>query len=124
PENVVSNPAREFLKNLPAAWDDIRFIDGEPGKFAVVARRKGGDWWIAGINADVPREIALKLDFLKEGTYRTTLYHDGKPASPDAGAKDLPFVADPVEINAGKPLTVQMPAGGGFGMVLKDSAKK
>ncbi len=124
PENVVSNPAREFLKNLPAAWDDIRFIDGEPGKFAVVARRKGSDWWIAGINADAPREIELKLDFLKEGIYQTTLYHDGKPATPGVGAKDLPFVADPVEVNAGRPLTVQMPAGGGFGMVLKDSAKK
>jgi hypothetical protein len=27
-------------------------------------------------------------------------------------------------VNAGKPLTVQMPAGGGFGIMLKDSAKK
>ena len=124
PENVQDNPARVFLKNLPTAWDDICFLDGQPGQFAVVARRKGQDWWIAGINADTPRQVELKLDFLKRGEYQATLYHDGKPAAPETPAKDIPLVADQITVNAKAPLIVSMPAGGGFGILLKGSARR
>lgn len=47
------------MKNVPALWDEIRFIDGYPGKYLVMARRSGGKWYVAGINAE---EKALKLD--------------------------------------------------------------
>ena len=46
----------------PRVWDDVKFIDGFPGQYAVIARRAGKRWWIAGINADrEPRKV--KLDF-------------------------------------------------------------
>lgn len=76
PKSLEGNPAREFLKNLPAAWDEVRFIDGRPDAYAVVARRKGADWWIAGINGDVPNQAKIPLDFLKSGKYETKLYRD------------------------------------------------
>jgi len=118
PENVKDNPARIFLKNLPTAWDDICFLDGQPGQYAVVARRKGQDWWIAGINADTPRQVELKLDFLKPGEYQAVLYHDGKPATPGTPAKDIPLVADQITVKSQAPLIVSMPAGGGFGILI------
>ena len=55
---------REFLKHVPAVWDDVRFIDGFPGQFAVIARRAGKTWYVAGINADT-QPLKVKLD-LKE----------------------------------------------------------
>lgn len=52
----------EFLQNVPTAWDDTKFIDGYPGQFAVIARKSGSKWYIAGINAaDEPKEIKLDL---------------------------------------------------------------
>ena len=76
PESMKDNPAKGFLKNIPSAWDDIRFIDGRPGEFAVLARRKGRDWWVVGINAGTAREVSIPLDFLNLGSYTVKLYHD------------------------------------------------
>ncbi len=84
PESMKNNPARGFLKGIPSAWDDIHFVDGYPGEFVVLARRKGEDWWLVGINAGTAREVSIPLDFLKPGTYHTKLYHDG-PASRKVG---------------------------------------
>jgi alpha-glucosidase len=43
---------RDFLKHVPAVWDDIRFVDGFPGQYVVIARRAGKTWYVSGINAD------------------------------------------------------------------------
>lgn len=48
----------DFLRQLPATWDETTFIEGYPGKYVVMARRHGQDWYIAGLNA---QSEALKL---------------------------------------------------------------
>jgi alpha-glucosidase len=53
---------REFLKRVPAIWDDVKFIDGFPGQYVVIARRAGRIWYVAGINAETqPHKIKLDL---------------------------------------------------------------
>jgi alpha-glucosidase len=67
PEGMATVPAyvKGFLRELPRHWDEVRFLDGEPGKFAVIARRAGTQWFIAGFNADgQPREVQLDLGWL------------------------------------------------------------
>ena len=61
PNNLEDAPAYclDFLRGVPTTWDDIKFIDGYPGKNAVIARKKDGKWYIAAINAD---ESAYSLD--------------------------------------------------------------
>ncbi len=61
PNNLEDAPAYclDFLRDVPTTWDDIRYIDGYPGKYAVIARRKGGKWYVSAINAD---EASYKLD--------------------------------------------------------------
>lgn len=69
-----------FLKNVPNAWDDTKLLDGYPGSFTIIARRKGDDWYIGGINNGGRREKVqnLKFDFLPEGkSYKLTLIADG-----------------------------------------------
>lgn len=64
PESFLAQPEgiRNFLTQLPNTWDDTKLIGGYPGDYAVIARRKGDDWWIAGINGnDTDREISLDL---------------------------------------------------------------
>jgi alpha-glucosidase len=64
PDGMAKAPeyVQGFLRDVPASWDDVKFIDGFPGRYAVIARRAGKRWWIAGINADrEPRKV--KLDF-------------------------------------------------------------
>jgi len=52
PEGMAKQPGYVvgFLRGLPSRWDDIKFIDGYPGKYAVIARKAEGRWYVAGIN--------------------------------------------------------------------------
>ncbi|MBQ0073914.1 MAG: glycoside hydrolase family 97 catalytic domain-containing protein [Prevotella sp.] len=42
----------DFLKNVPTTWDETKFIEGYPGKLAILARRHGEKWYIAGLNGE------------------------------------------------------------------------
>lgn len=42
---------RDVLRRLPAAWDESVLLTGDPDHHAVVARRQGDRWWLAGIHA-------------------------------------------------------------------------
>ncbi|RPI02579.1 MAG: glycoside hydrolase family 97 protein, partial [Ignavibacteriae bacterium] len=56
---------REYMSSLPETWDDVKFIDGYPGKFVVIARQKGKRWYIAGINGEnSERNITLNAPFV------------------------------------------------------------
>ncbi len=79
PEEFRSCPAKDLLQNLHAAWDDIRFIDGYPGEYCCLARRKGDDWFVAAINAGTGRQIEIPFHFLTARDYKARLYcDDGK----------------------------------------------
>jgi hypothetical protein len=55
----------EYLKNIPTNWDDSRFIDGYPGKYIVMARKKDNVWHIVGINGEnKAKEIDIDLSFV------------------------------------------------------------
>jgi hypothetical protein len=56
---------KDYMSALPGSWDDVKFIDGYPGKYVVMARRKGESWYIAGINAEnTERTITLNVPFI------------------------------------------------------------
>ena len=79
PEGMATVPAyvKGFLRELPRHWDEVRFIDGEPGKFVVLARRAGTQWFLAGLNADdTPRDVTLDLAWL--GRREGQLITDGQ----------------------------------------------
>ncbi|MCA0364448.1 MAG: glycoside hydrolase family 97 protein [Bacteroidetes bacterium] len=72
--------AKTFLKDVPASWDSTLLIDGYPGQGVTMARKKGEQWYLGGINASERKEKTktIKLDFLKEGTkYKATIITDG-----------------------------------------------
>jgi hypothetical protein len=72
---------REFLSNLPVAWDDTRLLEGYPGRFAVIARRSGDEWFLGAINGHCQTlEIKLKADFLADGKYHALWIGDGSDA--------------------------------------------
>jgi hypothetical protein len=71
PNNLTDAPAWaiDFMKEVPTTWDEVRLLDGYPGKYVVFARRKGTKWYIAGINAQKEaQKLKLKLPMIAEGT--------------------------------------------------------
>lgn len=62
PGNLTDAPAEaiEFMKAVPTTWDETRYIDGYPGKYAIIARRNGDTWYVAGVNAmETPVTVSL-----------------------------------------------------------------
>jgi alpha-glucosidase len=67
PEGMAKAPpyVKEFLRTLPRSWDDVRFVAGDPGRYAVVARKAGNAWYVAGFNGtDEAATLDLDLSFL------------------------------------------------------------
>ena len=71
----------DFLRQLPSTWDETRFIDGYPGKYVVLARRHGDNWYIAGLNAQKePLKLTLSLPMFAGQTVSTLV--DDKNGAP------------------------------------------
>lgn len=67
----------DFLKTLPNRWEDVKFLDGYPGKFVVLARKSGNHWYITGINAEEkPLSLTLDLSFLGKQLPTASLIQD------------------------------------------------
>ena len=106
PNNLTDAPevALDFMKQIPTTWDETVFINGYPGKYAVLARRHGNRWYIAGINAQKePLKLSLNLPMLNNGDVVVT-YTDGKQGEPQR--KELS-----VKTATSVPVTIQ-PNGG------------
>jgi alpha-glucosidase len=67
----------EFIRRVPTAWDETRFLSGEPGRDIVLARRSGAAWYVGAMTADEGRDARVPLQFLPAGRYRATVWEDG-----------------------------------------------
>lgn len=110
-------PALDVLKAIPAAWDETRVLPpSEIGTLAMLARRSGPQWFLAGVSGREPVTLnTVDLSFLGKGEYRAILL-----TSPGANAfkrQELPAVT------AGSPLAIKLDKGDGFILMLIRSQK-
>ena len=71
PESLLAQPkeVQDFLGQLPTVWDETRYVSGYPGESAVLARRSGNTWYVAGINGkDAPQILKTNLSFIGKGS--------------------------------------------------------
>jgi alpha-glucosidase len=61
---------------IPTTWDDTRVVAGAVGDHVVIARRRGGDWYVGAMNAGRRRDLEVPLGFLGAGRYRAEVYAD------------------------------------------------
>lgn len=80
PNNLTDAPAWaiDFMKQVPTTWEEVRFIDGYPGKYVILARRHADKWYIAGVNAQKETlKIKVNLPMFSSGE-TVRLYSDDK----------------------------------------------
>jgi len=112
PEGMAKMPAyvQDFIRHVPSVWDDTKFVDGYPGKFAVIARRGDAHWQVAGINGEATeRNLTLDLSSLPSAA-EGQLITDGEGE---------PFAQRTVKLGAGKKFAVTLKPHGGFVLILK-----
>ena len=80
PNNLTDAPswAIDFMKEVPTTWDEVRFIDGYPGKYVILARRHGDKWYIAGVHAQKETlKLKVNLPMFSNGE-KVRLFSDDK----------------------------------------------
>ncbi len=87
PNNLTENELPKFevdwLRSLPTTWDETRFIDGYPGRYVVLARRHGDDWYVAGLSAmKEPLKLTLDLPMFAAGSKLKYYVDDAKTGQP------------------------------------------
>jgi alpha-glucosidase len=112
-KTLLDWPGREMIKDVPSNWDEIRFIDGMPSDYVVIARRKGQDWFIGGMTSS-HRTTNIALDFLSEGkTYEALMFRDDTHTSMHRETRT---------VNRKTSLSIDMLENGGFAIHLKPAA--
>ena len=110
PESFLAQPwpVKAYLGTLPSAWDETRFIDGYPGDFVVMARRKGNRWYIAGINGtDEVKEMTTGISSIEGNKNNIYIFTDGDS---ETQPWDLRLYNDATYA----PATIRCKARGGF----------
>lgn len=80
PKAYEDQPTFQFIKNIPDTWDETKVLNGEPGEFITMARRKGNQWFMGSMTNWTARELDVPLTFLGEGTYTAEIYEDADDA--------------------------------------------
>ncbi len=107
PNNLADAPvwAMDFMKTVPSVWDEVKFIDGYPGKYILLARRHADTWYIAGVNAQKePLKLKVKLPMIEAGK-EVKVYSDNK---------DLEGDLQTVKLNKRQEVQITIPCNGGM----------
>ncbi len=80
PEAYEGQPGFEFIREIPTVWDETRVPDAQMNQYAVVARKKGNEWYVGALNNSQARTLTLQPDFLGDDNYLMELYTDNNTA--------------------------------------------
>ena len=80
PSAYRQHPLTKVMAKIPVTWDETVAIAGEVGKYVVVARRAGDDWWVGAMTNREPRKVCIPLRFVGSKLYRATIFRDDPSA--------------------------------------------
>jgi alpha-glucosidase len=109
PEIYKGQKDFDFIKQVPATWDEVRVIDGLPMRYITLARRSGKDWYVGSLTNWDERNTKVPLDFLGEGKYIAEIYADAA----DAASHPTHTLITTRAVDRSTVLDVHMVSGGG-----------
>lgn len=110
PASYQDQPGFDFIKAVPASWDETTVLNGVPGEYVTIARRHGKEWYLGSMTNWNARTLDLPLTFLGNGTYRAEIYADAGDA--DRAPKHISILKQTVD--RARRLKLQLAPGGGY----------
>lgn len=107
-------PGVDFIRMVPATWDETRFIAGAIDDHVVIARRSGDSWYVGGMTVG-PKRIDVPLEFLGSGSYVATKWQDGETISTVSTSSST--------VTRTGTITLEMAGNGGGVIVLRPQRK-
>ena len=116
--------AFQFIKDVAVDWDDSKYLEAEPGRYIVAARKaKGtGNWFVGCTASEHGHTSTVKFDFLDPGKkYIATIYADAK----DAHYKNNPqaYTIKQSTVTAKSSMKLTAAPGGGYAISIIEVSK-
>ncbi|PIB34921.1 hypothetical protein BFP72_05685 [Reichenbachiella sp. 5M10] len=114
-KHIGNEPELAFFDQVPTTWDETKVLEAEIARLGVIARRKGGSWYIGGISGPEARAVNLDFSFLDRGQkYVAKLYTDDESIETRTHVK-----IEELELTAEDQLVLQLEANTGFAMSIE-----
>jgi alpha-glucosidase len=115
PDAYKGQPSFQFIMDVPATWDETKVLNGIPGEYITMARRKGDNWFLGSMTNWNPRQLELPLDFLGTGTYTAEIYGDNQ----DSDRYPKKVVIEKKTVSKGEKFNIQLSSAGGCAIRFK-----
>ena len=112
----------EFLREMPATWDDTRILNSSLPNYITTARRSGDAWFVCSATNESARTLGIDLEFLDAGVvYDVTYYEDDHDAAEPTHYIDNPetYRVRSGTVDASDTVDAAMVAGGGHCMWIR-----
>lgn len=121
PENYEKHlDAFQFIKDVPADWQESKYIEAEPGDYITVARKDKNSekWFLGAITDENARQTEIKLDFLSPNKkYEAVIYQDGKDADWENNPKS--YAIKTIQVTSKSKIKLLLAKGGGTAIFFK-----
>ncbi|MCZ8090317.1 MAG: glycoside hydrolase family 97 protein [Flavobacterium sp.] len=121
PENYEKHlDAFQFIKDVPADWQETKYIEAEPGDYITVARKDKNSekWFLGAITDENARQTEIKLDFLSPNKkYEAVIYQDGKDADWEKNPKS--YAIKTIQVTSKSKIKLLLAKGGGTAISFK-----
>ena len=105
----------DFIAQVPTTFDETIALDGELGKYTLIARRKGSTWYLAAMTDWVPRDLTVDLSFLGSGQHQADIFADGV----NAGKEATDYLHTRKTVSSSDRLPVHLSSGGGWTAIIR-----
>lgn len=112
----ANDDCTRFIADVPVTTDFTKSLAAKAGEYAIVAKKKGDNWYVGGITngAEQWRDFEVDLDFLGDGEYCITTYEDGANAPVQA----MHYVKNSRKVSKGDKLKIRMARNGGYAALI------
>jgi len=105
----------DFITQIPTTWDQTVVLEAAVSDYIVLARRKGGIWFLGAMTDWTARDFDIDLSFLRGGKYDIQIFRDG--INTDRNAMDYKVEKDIVRKDS--KIHISMSSGGGWAAIIK-----
>jgi alpha-glucosidase len=115
PSNYLSElESTEFISRIPTEWDDTKVLEAKIGKYLIIARKNGKNWYIGAMTNEKAREFTIDFSFLDNKEYTADIINDGINAAKYASD----YKKETKTISKKDSLKIELAPGGGWVAIL------
>jgi alpha-glucosidase len=108
-----------FFSHVPTTWDLTVPLAAKVGEYAVIAKKKGEEWYAAAMTNETGRELDIDFSFLPAGvTYNAQVFRDNDQTDLNAKA----YTYEIITVTSLTKIKYRLAAGGGVAIRLYGQA--